>query len=181
MLNRTRKSLLALSLIAAACGAAHAEGLYAGGSLGTPFYNSTVNGAGVTGGGHDTGVGLQAYGGWQFHPNFALEAGLFTLGHSRAASTGGDVNARGGFVDAVGSYSFAPKWSVLGRVGLAEAQLRTDAGNDTSPALKAGLGVQYDLTSKVALRVGYDRYRFTNAFDDKPQVGQTTFGVKVGF
>ena len=43
------------------------------------------------------------------------------------------------------------------------------------------MGVQYDLTRTTALRLGYDRYRFADAFDAKPDVGETSFGVKVSF
>lgn len=56
--------------------------------------------------------------------------------------------------DGDGSNAFAPKWSLLGSLGIAEGHLTTTAGNDASPALKFGVGVQYDLTKTTALRLG---------------------------
>ena len=146
-----------------------------GGSLGTPDYKSSVNGIG----GNGSGVGGKLYGGYQLTPNFAVEGGFVDLGHIDDAN--GKVNVRGAYVDGVGSYEFAPKWCVLGSVGLAQARFTTTSGNDSSPALKLGAGLQYDLTKTVALRAEYERYHFSDAFDAKPKIGEFTFGLKVGF
>jgi len=88
---------------------------------------------------------------------------------------------RGAYADGVASYEFAPKWSVLGRAGLAQARFTTSNGNDWSPALKLGAGLQYDLTKQVAMRAEYEHYHFTDAFDAKPNIGEFTLGMKVGF
>ena len=90
-------------------------------------------------------------------------------------------NTNGIALDAVGNYMFAPQWSVLGRVGVAEGRFNTSFGNDSSAALKMGAGVQYDLSKQVALRLQYERYHFTNAFDGKPNIGEYTAGVKFSF
>lgn len=175
MFSRITKSTLAAALLVAGIGAARAEGLYVGGGLGAPDYKSSING--ISGDG--SGVGGKLYGGYELTPNFAVEGGLFDLGHIDDAS--GKVNLRGGYVDAVGRYEFAPKWSVIGSVGVADGRFSTTQGDDSSPALKLGAGLQYDLTRTVALRAGYDHYRFSDAFDGKPKVGEYAFGVKVGF
>jgi OOP family OmpA-OmpF porin len=91
------------------------------------------------------------------------------------------VKTWGAALDGVGSYSFAPQWSVLGRLGVAEAHFDTSAGNDSSSGVKMGGGLQYDLTKQVALRVQYERYHFFNAFDAKPNIGEYTAGVKISF
>jgi OOP family OmpA-OmpF porin len=158
-------------------GAAQAEGLYVGGSLGKPDYTSAVNGFGGGGGGQ--GTGLKFYGGYQLTPNFAVEGGLFDLGKTSDAN--GSAHARGVYLDGVGSYAFAPQWSVLGSLGVAEGHITSTAGDDRSPALKLGLGLQYDLTKQVALRAQYDQYRFVSAYDGRPNVGAYSVGVKVGF
>lgn len=173
--SRTIKTL-ALAVLAGCSLAAHAEGLYAGGSLAAPHYDGPINGIGSKGG---EGIGLKLYGGWQFTPNLALEGGYFALGRSRNA--GGSARAQGLYVDGVGSVMFAPRWSLLGSVGLAQARLRTPAGSDNSPGLKLGVGVQYDLTPHAAVRFGYEQYHFSRAFDAKANVGQTGLSVKVGF
>lgn len=177
MLSRFNKTLLTVALVAGASVGAQAEGLYVGGALGAPNYSNSVNGVG--GGGGGSGPGLKLYGGYQLTPNFAVEGGYFNLG--RSPDVNGTAKAQGLYVDGVASVEIAPKWSLFGSAGVAEGRLRTTAGNDSSPALKLGLGVQYDLTKTTSLRVSYDRYHFTNAFDAKPNIGQTLLGVKVGF
>ena len=177
MFIHRNKIFLTIALVAGAAASAQAEGLYLGGSLGTPDYSSTINGAGGSGGGG--GLGLKLYGGYQLTPNFAVEGGYFDLGHSKDIN--GTAKAQGLYVDGVGSVEIAPKWSLLGSVGIADARLRTSTGNDTSPALKLGVGVQYDLTNTTALRLGVARYHFTNAFDAKPDMGEAMLGVKVSF
>jgi len=170
-----KKSALAAALVAAGIGMAHAEGLYVGGSLGTPDYKSSINGVDGSG----SGVGGKLFGGYELTPNFAVEAGIFDLGH--IDDDAGKVNLRGAYVDGVGRYEFAPRWSLLGRVGLTEGRFTGSTGADSSPAIKLGAGLQYDLSRTVALRAEYEHYHFSDAFDAKPSVGTYTFGVKVGF
>jgi len=174
MISRLNKSVVAAALVLAGIGAANAQA-YVGGSLGTPDYKSSVNG--VTGDG--SGTGGKVFGGYQVTPNFAVEGGAFDLGHIDDSS--GKVKLRGAYADAVGSYEFAPKWSVLGRAGVAEGHFTTTNGDDNSPALKLGAGLQYDITNTVAVRAEYEHYHFSDAFDAKPKVGEYSIGVKVGF
>ena len=177
MVSQRNKLFITTALVACGMTAAHADGLYVGGSLGTPNYSNSINGIG--GGGGGDGTGLKLYGGDQLTPNFAVEGGLFSLG--RSSDSMGTVKTRGVYLDGVGSYMFMPKWSVLGSLGVAQARFTTTQGNDSSPALKLGVGLQYDLSQQVALRLQFDRYHFSNAFDAKPNVGAYTIGVKVGF
>lgn len=177
MFTPTPRSLIALSALAGSLGCAHAEGLYIGGSLSTPAYSSPVNGIG--GGGDGSGTGVKLTGGYQLSPNFALETSLFTLG--RTSDSNGSAKARGVSLDGVGSYELAPRWSVLGSLGVAQARFTTSLGDDSSPALKVGLGAQYEFNKQLALRVQYDRYHFSNAFDAKPYVGSYSVGLKYGF
>ncbi|BAL94991.1 outer membrane beta-barrel protein [Rubrivivax gelatinosus] len=179
MSTRFAKPLVVMSLLAGIGGVAHAEGLYVGGALSAPDYSSRINGFG--GGDGGSGPGLKLYGGYHVTPNFAVEGGYFNLGRSHADGTGGTAKAQGVFLDGVASYEFVPKWSVLGSLGVAEGHLKTSDGTDNSPALKVGAGLQYDLNQKTSLRLGYERYRFVNAFDAKPYVGQTTFGANFAF
>ncbi len=173
----------ALASIAAAAAAglvcpARAQNVYGGIDLGHPQYSNQINGIGGDDG-TNGGIGAKVYGGYSLTPNFALEGSLFRLGHG--SSNGQTVNTWGGAIDAVGTYGFAPQWSLLGRVGLAEARFDTSAGDDSSSGLKFGAGVQYDVNSRVGLRVQYERYHFFNAFGSKPNVGEYSAGVKVSF
>lgn len=175
MFKQAIRSGLVAALLATGLAAAHAEGFYAGGSLGSPDYRTSVNGIS----GNGSGVGGKVYGGYELTPNFSVEGGFADLGHIDDAS--GRVDLRGVFVDAVGHYEVAPKWSVYGSAGVAQGQFKTTAGQDSSPALKLGVGVEYDLTDRVGLRAGYDHYAFSDAFDAKPRVGELSFGLQVGF
>ena len=167
----------AAALLAVAGITAHAEGLYVGGSLGSPAYRDPIDGVAGPG----SSLAGKAYLGYQITPNLAVEGGGFDLGHLSDPS--GRVNLKGVYADAVGSYGFAPSWSLFGSGGVAEARLTSDTGggNDTSPALKLGAGLQYDLSSNVALRGEYERYHFTSAYNARANVGEFSLGLKVGF
>lgn len=167
-----------VALTMGTAGRIQAQSVYGGIDVGHPQYSDQVNGIGG-GEGTNGGLGGKVYGGYSLTPNFALEGNLFRLGHGQ--SNGQTVNTWGGSIDGVGSYSFAPHWSLLGRVGVAEARFDTSTGNDSSSGLKYGAGVQYELTQQVGLRVQYERYHFFNAFDAKPNVGEYTAGVKINF
>ena len=175
MFSKFTKTLIAATLVTGGIASAQAEGVYVGGSLGAPRYSSSVNG--ISGDG--SGTGIKLYGGYQLTPNIAFEGGYFDLGHIDDAN--GRVKTRGIYADAVGSYLFAPQWSVLGSAGLVDGRFTTTRGNDTSPGLTLGAGVQYDLTPQAALRVQYERYHFVNAFDAKPNIGEVSAGVKFAF
>lgn len=173
------KQLLKTGLVAAVLStglvAAHAEGFYAGASVGTPDYRTSVDGIS----GNGSGVGATVYGGYALTPHFAVEAGYANLGHIDDAS--GKVDLHTLYLDGVGRYEFAPKWSVYGSVGVARGHFETTAGHDSSPALKLGAGVEYDLSEHVALRAGYDHYAFSDAFDAKARVGELSAGIRIGF
>jgi OOP family OmpA-OmpF porin len=174
----TRLNLPLLALCAALAGAAslpaRAEGLYAGGELGSPGYQDNVNG--VSGSG--SGLSGKVYGGYQLNPNVAVEAGAMDLGHVDEAA--GKVKGQGLFVDVVGSVPIAQDWSVLGRVGAARANLETSNGDDHGAGLDYGAGLQYQLNPNVALRGEWENYR-VSVFDEHPNIHQYLFGVKLGF
>ena len=177
--HSTTRTLLAAALAVGCVATAQAQGLYVGGALGHPQYSNNIDGIG---GGDDAtngGIGAELYGGYSLSPNFAIEGGLFRLGHTTMGDTA--ANTGGLFVDGVGTWSVAPQWSLLGSVGVAQARFSTTYGHDWSPGVKFGAGIQYDLSKQVALRVEYERYHFIDAFDSKPNVGEFTAGVRFGF
>lgn len=170
------KALLGAGLLVGALGAAQAEGYYIGGNVGQPDYRANINGS-INGGGGDTGYKL--YGGYQFNRYFGLEGGYFDLG--KVSDATGNANGRGLFLDAVGTFPLTPSWSLLGSAGYSQARFKTSAGDDSSPGFKLGAGVQYDFTKQVAMRVQYERTRYTDVFNDKLGVGVTSVGLKYGF
>lgn len=153
---------------------AHAEGLYAGGSLGGTNYPNDVNG--IDGGSSD--ISGKLFGGYQFTPNFALEAGATELGRFRAH--GDRVDGHALFLDAVGILPLDDKWSLLGRVGLAHADLDTSSGDGKGSGIKVGLGAQYALSHNVALRAEWERYH-PSLFEQHPDIDQYTVGLRIGF
>ncbi|MEO8119230.1 MAG: outer membrane beta-barrel protein [Rhodoferax sp.] len=169
---RNFKPLVALALVAGSLGAIAApdSGFYAGASIGTPQYPDILNG--VSGDG--SAASGKVFGGYQVTPNFALEAGVAALGDIS------QMNGRSEFLDAIGNLPLNEKWSLLGRLGVAHVNLDTSLGNDSGNGMKTGLGVQYSLSSKVALRGEWERYQM-NVFGDKPNVDQYTVGLRVGF
>lgn len=98
--------------------------------------------------------------------NFAIEVGVAGLGS--ITNTSGQMNGHSQFLDAVGTFPLDDKWSLLGRVGVAHVDLNTSLGEDSGTGMKVGLGVQYSLTSNVALHAEWERYR-VSVFDEKPQ------------
>lgn len=174
--SRHLKSLVAAACVVfgVACGSAHAEGLYVGGSIGAPNYPDSVNG--ISGG--NSGIGGKLFGGYQFTPNVAVEAGLADLGHQDGGT--GFAHGSGGFIDAVGSLPLNDKWSLLGRIGVAHVNLDTSAGDDSGTGPKVGLGAQYNLTSNLAVRGEWERYR-PKLFDVHSNLDQFTVGVRFAF
>ena len=161
--------------IVAAASAAHAQSLYGGGSIGGSDWHGSVDG--IDGG--SRGVTGKVYGGYSINPNFAIEAGAARLGSMRDAN--GKVGANSVFVDGVGTLPLADKWSLLGRVGVAQARFSGPTGGDTGTGLKVGTGVQYQLSPTTALRAEYEQYRLNSVFDSHANIGQFTAGVKVNF
>ncbi|MDE2082312.1 MAG: porin family protein [Burkholderiales bacterium] len=154
---------------------ARAEGLYVGGALGAPhFGGDAINGVP----GNGTGVSGKLFGGWQFSPNFALEAGLADLG--RVDNGFGKVRSHGGYLDAVGLLPLGDEWTLLGSLGVARVQANTDRGDATGTGLKLGLGAQYALSSHLALRGEWERYR-PSVFGVRPNIDQYTVGLSYGF
>lgn len=124
--------------------------------------------------------------GYQFNPYLAVEGGYLDFGKFKQEATitapvsgsfSGDTEARGWFVDAVGTYPLGAKVSVLGRLGTVRTTTKTSfstggglsgalaaAGIDSSPSAsewnwRYGLGLQLDFTRSVALRLEYDQTR----------------------
>jgi OOP family OmpA-OmpF porin len=124
--------------------------------------------------------------GYQFNPYLAVEGGYVDFGRFKQEATitapvsgsfSGDIEARGWFIDAVGTYPLGAKVSVLGRVGTVRSTTKTSfstggglsgalaaAGIDSSPSAsewnwRYGLGLQFDFTRSLALRLEYDQTR----------------------
>ncbi|HEY4083254.1 MAG TPA: outer membrane beta-barrel protein [Burkholderiaceae bacterium] len=123
------------------------------------------------------------YGGYSFTPNLAVELGYTDLG--RFDTTNGGLKARGTYADVVGKLPIADKFSLLGRVGAFNGHLK-DVDNvngnvsDSGTRFKIGAGLQYDLTSNVALRGEWNRYKF-NTSAGNPGINDISAGLNFKF
>lgn len=181
-LKTLKASLIALpaaGLLALAALPAHAQDAslqsYAGASLASPHYNSSV--AGVD----DSGSGLSGkiYYGYRFTPNYSLELGLMNLGHMR--NSAGEVKGWGGYIDGVGRWPVGSNFSILGRVGLTEARFDTPLGHDNGGGYKLGAGVQYDINPSMAVVGEYEYYHYSSIQSSTAKIGQFSVGLKLGF
>jgi OOP family OmpA-OmpF porin len=148
------QSILAVTALAALSTAAHAEGLYVGGSLGSSHYKGETIGGVAT---DRSDTGLKLYGGYTINPNLAVEAGVVDLG--KASSAAGTVKSSGLFVDAVGTLPLDKGFSAIGRVGLVNAGTTNSiSGSEYGTRLKVGAGLQYQIDRNISLRGEWERY-----------------------
>lgn len=166
--------------------ASHAEGLSIGASIG----DARHSGDSLLGGypADRSHFGGKLYGGYSFTPNFSLEAGYADLG--RITSDAGRVRADSWFLDAVGSLPLGNDFSLLGRVGLIDGQLRRDlngsqidgsaSASERGTGYKLGAGLQYDFSKSTSLRAEWEHYRF-KALDSTPRTNLLTVGVNYKF
>ena len=132
-----RALLLALAIVAAP---AWAQG-YFGLAIGQSTLEST----------DDTAV--KGFGGYQFTPSFAIEAGYQNLG-------GVSINGRNANVTAydlsfLGAWALGNRFALLGRIGAYHAET-SSFGTNVGPIL--GLGLSYDLTRNATFRLEWQRY-----------------------
>ncbi len=141
-------------------------------------------------------TGYKLYAGYRFNRNFGLEWGAVDLGKfgftattEPAGTLNGTIKLRGGFLDAVGFLPITDKFTALGRVGVLSANARdtftgTGAVIVTNPNpskrdtnYKFGLGVQYDFTPSLGMRVEAERYRINDAVGNKGDVDLYSVGL----
>lgn len=152
-----------------------ATGPYVGATVGKPDWK--VDGLGGVGG-DSSRAAYKLYGGWRLHPNFAVEASAFNLGRFKGPL--GDAKADGYAVDAVGILPWSDTLSGIARVGVGQVKTRFGGASDRNTAPKLGLGLQYQLNPKTALRGEWERYRI-DAFGGKNDIDVFSLGAKVSF
>lgn len=144
-------------------------------------------------------TGYKVFGGYQFHKNFALEAGYFNLGKFTYGTSvpGGTLNGRyeieGVNLDLVGTMPLSTKWSALARIGVQHANTRAGfsgpgfpatASQDTSSRvnnMKVGLGLQYEITPSVLLRGEAERFRVRDGIANNGDVNYYSMSLVFPF
>lgn len=179
-------SILALATASLMAGAAaHAQsttglsglsGFYGG--VGAGRTDTDIGNAGIIGSTDKNDNAWKLFGGYQFNPNFAVEAGYVDLGKASivGATAGGapasaTLDAKVWQASAVGSLPLTPSLAMTGKLGLAYADTDTTGniggaafgGSDSKTAPTYGLGLRYDLTKTVSLRGEWERFRLGSA------------------
>jgi OOP family OmpA-OmpF porin len=128
------------------------------------------------------------FGGYQFNPNFALEASYFDYGSVSASgqllglpfSVSGDTSAFG--IAAVGMLPLGNNFSLFGKLGLLRTEVDVSgsvlgsAGSDSEDetGLHFGVGVLFDLGRNFSIRAEWER-------NDEVEIDMMSIGVQVRF
>jgi OOP family OmpA-OmpF porin len=185
-------------------------GWYVGGNLGqsrSRIDNQTIIdqvtpglSATVVGRNHVDGGAGKLFGGYQINRHISIEAGYFNLEefqfYSRTIPTGAvntNTEVRGFNLDVVGHLPFTENFSAFGRLGVTRALTQNTfdgsgaaagmsgelSDRDTFP--KAGVGLEYKVNDKWALRLEAERYRISNALYDHDNIDMFSAGVVYRF
>jgi OOP family OmpA-OmpF porin len=182
-------------------------GWYAGGNVGQsrakiddPRITAQLLGAGLTTTSiTDTnrGTGYKLFAGYKISKVFAIEGGYFNLGRFGyvattvpAGSLLGNIKLQGLSLDGVGTLHLNEKFSVFGRLGFNYAQARDNFSNtgavsaptNPNPAInqinyKFGVGLQYELTDALAIRLEAERYRINDAVGNRGDIDLYSLGL----
>lgn len=145
----------------------------------------------------NSATAYKLFGGYQYNKNLAVEAGYFDLGQFGylattvpAGTLTGNIKLKGLNLDAVGMLPLDEKFSVFGRLGLSYAQARDNftstlavpAPTTPSPSknalnYKAGLGIQYDFTESLGVRLEAERYRVNDGVGNKGDINMYSVGL----
>ena len=142
----------------------------------------------------------KVFGGYQFNRYLALEGGYFKLGKFGftsatvpAGSLTGDIRLQGVNLDLVASLPLSERWSVLGRVGVQDAQADDRfAGTGAVSVLnpnprkrevnaKFGGGLQYAFSPAFLVRAEAERYRVNDAVGNHGNVNTVSLSLVFPF
>jgi OOP family OmpA-OmpF porin len=199
--------LAALAIIGGSFAMAQDPGWYVGGNVGrtkADVENSQVpTRDGVRAGmsDFDRGTGFKVFGGYEINRYLAFEGGYFDLGKMNyvgstvpPSALSGGMRVQGLDLDAVGFLPFTAKFAAFARAGVTRATTRDDfsgsAGADgytPNPLAKrawnakGGVGLQYQFNQTLGARAEFERYRITDAFDNRGDVDMASVGLVLRF
>ena len=204
-----RLSLLTMGAMASSFAVADDYGWYVGGNLGqsrakiddqriigslarTGLSTTSIND-------DDRKLGYKVFGGYQFSKYFALESGYFDMGKfsfnattSPPGTFSGDLKLKGFNLDTVGILPIADKFSAFGRLGVNYSEVKSSFSNTGSVGTfpnqskraanyKYGLGLQYDFTKSLGMRVEAERYRIDDTIGNRGDVDLISAGLVYRF
>ncbi len=148
---------------------------YGGGNIGQSKFKDLCSG--FAGPCTDTDTSFKIFGGYTFSPNVSGEIGYLDIGKGKI-STGGptpitaNLSGNALYIDAVGNYPLANNFSLLGRIGFANAKAKATAGlnsaSDSVTKLHIGVGASYDISPILSLRGEWEQ---VSDFADNFSVG----------
>jgi OOP family OmpA-OmpF porin len=146
------------------------------------------------------GNSYKAYLGFPINPNWAIEAGYFDLGRlgfgastTPAGSLSGAARIKGLNLDLVASLPITDRWSLLGRVGAAYGQTKSDFSSTGAVTVaqpsttkretnyKFGVGTEYAFTPELTGRLEGERYRVNDAGGHRANVDLISLGLVFRF
>lgn len=144
----------------------------------------------------DRDTSYQFFVGYRVNDYFGLEGGYFDLGRFGffastipAGTRTGDVEVRGLNLDAVGHLPITDKFSAFARLGMNRTEARdfhTGAGSvmtfDSNPGvrdtnIRFGVGVQYDFTGSLGMRIDAERHRIDGVTGNRDNVSLVSVGL----
>ena len=156
------KNILSACAVAAAFVAApaFAQG-YIGGGFGSAKL-SGIDGAGITGG-NTSKSQVKVYGGFQFTPNWGVEAQFSDLGKRDILFNGvaaGSAKVSQFSIAGTGTLPLTAGFSLLGKLGVSANRVNgsgaVPSASKTSPLI--GVGVSYNITPALSARLEYEDF-----------------------
>lgn len=204
--------IAALAAMAAPVAMAQGTGWYAGGNFGSTGVTiddeRIRNGLAGQGLGtssideRDQDKGYKVFGGYQFHPNFGVEAGYFDLGRfgytanaTPSGSLTGDIRIKGLNLDLVGTLPLTQRFSAFARVGvnyartegrfsavpLAQVPYPSSSTSERATNVKYGLGLAYAFNESWSMRVEAERYHIKDSVGNKGHADMISAGLVYRF
>jgi OOP family OmpA-OmpF porin len=145
-------SMLGATALAVSAGAYAQQPAATGFYIGAEVGNTDVEHA-------DSDIGFKFLGGYQFNRYIAAELGYGLL-YDKS-----DVEVKTLEAVAVGMFPIANQFSIIGKLGFANVDVKVPAGSNDKTELTWGLGVQYDFSRNLGVRALWQRYETDDAVD----------------
>jgi len=145
----------------------------------------------------DSDTGWKLYLGYQFNPNFAVEAGYIDFGKFNFSATtaggslGGDMKSKnGGFIDVLGIIPLSNNFSIFGKLGGYSVKTELNGsgvGGSVSASHRSndwtyGIGAGYEFNRNVGVRVEWERFNdFGNNSTTQNDMDLTSVGIVFKF
>ena len=142
------------------------KGWYVGASIGQAKARDACNDLAGTGISCDeTDTAWKIFAGYQFHANFAAEAGYINLGKASAAGLGltDQIKSTAWDLSMISSLPVTEPLSLFGRLGVYSADVKEDTNfgvslSHSNSDLTYGLGLRYSVTRNLGVRAEWQRY-----------------------